>query len=169
MNLIPQEILNCKELFDQSYEINSDTGCWEWKRNFNDAGYGFFKDFRAHRVSYFIHYNKEPHPFLVCHTCDNRKCVNPEHLFLGTNKDNMHDMIKKGRARPNITGTKSPLTKMTQETLDKMSKDYLESPGMTTRGIASIYGLSVSASHRWLVYNKTPMKKKWSTKRRALL
>lgn len=164
MNLIPQEFLNCKELFNLSYEVDGETGCWEWKKTLNDAGYGFFKNYRAHRVSYFIHKNKDPHPFLVCHKCDNRKCVNPDHLFLGTDKDNMHDMIAKGRARPNVTGLKSPLAKIDKETLDRMSKDYLDNPEMTTRQLAKQYNLSAPRCYYWLKYNNTPMKHKWDTR-----
>lgn len=80
-----------------------DTGCWEWVGQINKHGYGVFsvlaKPITAHRFSYSLHHGKDPADLLVCHTCDNPKCVNPEHLFLGTVLDNHRDMDRKGRRR----------------------------------------------------------------------
>ena len=58
------------------------------------------KDYLAHRISYVIAYSNLPSHLKVCHDCDNKLCVNPYHLFLGTQKDNIQDMLSKGRCNP---------------------------------------------------------------------
>ncbi len=80
-------------------------GCWEWTASLNTHGYGQFVlhpylrriPFSAHRVSYFLAHKKLPQNIQVCHHCDNRKCCNPQHLFLGTHQDNVDDCVRKGR------------------------------------------------------------------------
>lgn len=97
----------------------TDDECWNWRGGVNYAGYGIFNiagkhrtnhQYRAHRLAYELLIGPIPEGIVCCHTCDNRKCVNPAHIFLGTREDNQKDMSKKGRA---AWGTRSPTARLT--------------------------------------------------------
>lgn len=85
--------------------------CWPWMGGRNDDGYGIAqfdgKFVGAHRLAYMISNGEIPCGFLVCHRCDTPSCVNPSHLWLGTQKDNLADSFAKGRRT--IKGTRGPL------------------------------------------------------------
>jgi hypothetical protein len=110
-----------EERFWEKVDIGEENECWEWlgarhhKWNYGEFKIGY-KVIQAHRWSYFIsHENEEiPEGMLVLHTCDNPPCVNPKHLFLGTNDDNMKDMAYKGRSADNH-GSKNPNSKLKEQ------------------------------------------------------
>ena len=92
------------ERFARLYKVMP-SGCWEWQRSLNPKGYGAFclscRTISAHRASWIIHKGNIPTGMHVLHKCDNPRCVNPSHLMLGTNCDNVRDRVQKGRsARP---------------------------------------------------------------------
>ena len=91
------------ERFASKYRVDAKSGCWVWSASIDGRGYGQIsntttkKPMRAHRVSYELHVGVIPHGTMVLHRCDRPACVNPEHLFLGTQIDNMQDCANKGR------------------------------------------------------------------------
>jgi hypothetical protein len=102
------------ERFNLSYVEEVNTGCWNWLADHNRYGHLKVngKYVAAHRFAY-KHFNGEiPEKMLVCHKCDNSLCVNPNHLFLGTYKDNHNDMVAKNR-RASFVGEKNGRSKLT--------------------------------------------------------
>mgnify|MGYP001586741605 CR=1 FL=1 len=93
--------------------IKNESGCWGWSGQIQTDGYGIIGVKRrslalrynlyAHRLSWGIHFGSIPKGLFVCHQCDNPPCTRPDHLFLGTNADNMRDSKQKGRQK-NIPG-----------------------------------------------------------------
>lgn len=85
------------------------TGCWLWRGGVSADGYGLFaiksRANKASRVAWTLTNGPIPPGLLVCHHCDNPPCVNPAHLFLGTNRDNVMDMVRKGRRASKLTAS----------------------------------------------------------------
>lgn len=120
-------------------------GCWNWiASKFKSSGYGKFRTEKgltsyAHRKSYEFYNGTIKKGMHICHTCDNRLCVNPEHLFQGTAKDNVHDMIKKGR-RVTSNGSNSGMSKLDEGAV---------------RNIRALISVGYEASYLSKIYNVT--------------
>lgn len=98
--------------------LKDENGCWEWLGYINPYGYGIAgfrtKLWPAHRLAWFFTYGDIPTGLKICHKCDNRKCVRIDHLWLGTQADNVADMIAKNRKR-SLPGEQNPKAKLTEK------------------------------------------------------
>lgn len=92
----PRYNLSVEEAFFKNIQMGSLEECWDWRGYINKKGYGKIcfrnKSYQTHRVSYEIFKGAIPVNLLICHECNNPKCVNPNHLYAGTNKDNLEDL-----------------------------------------------------------------------------
>lgn len=127
-------------------------GCWVWTACKN-KGYGWFgvgnkKMKSAHRFSWELENGEIPNNFCVLHKCDNPLCVNPNHLFLGTLKDNTADMISKGRTNwLGKQGSENHRAKLSEEQIPIIRKMLVENL-LTQREIGNIFGVSVMIINR---------------------
>lgn len=116
--------------------------CWGWRGYADKDGYGTVKHagrpLRAHRFSWEIHNGPIPEGLCVCHKCDNPGCVRPDHLFLGTSADNMHDRDAKGRCA--FTGTRNPHAVLTAAIANAIRAKYTGAYGQQA-SLAREYGV----------------------------
>jgi hypothetical protein len=143
------------ERFTKRYEVDVETACWNWTGASMVRGYGVIRIGRrnegAHRASWLIHRGEIPSGAFVCHRCDNPRCVNPEHLFLGTSADNVADMDTKGRRRtvlPRLHGEQHPTSKLTEEAVLAIVTEGRA--GVTMTSLAFRFGISEAQVRRIL-------------------
>ena len=150
--------ISLKDRFWKRVEKGTNSGCWFWKGAKDRRGYGHLgrggkdtKNYMAHRVSYEIHIGIIPEGLIICHSCDNPNCVNPFHLFAGTNSDNQKDSFNKGRH--NMKGESHPNSTLT--TQDALSIRELHTNGVKSSQIAPAFNIThqtvnkVNSRTRW--------------------
>ncbi len=120
-------------------------GCWNWTGSKFKQGYGVFRmdhqgkrhEFSASRLAYALHSKSDPAELMVCHSCDNRACINPAHLFTGTHQDNIADMISKGRQ---CRGKDKHSAKLTEQDVLAIRAEYRN--GAWPSALAKRYGVA---------------------------
>lgn len=128
------------------------SGCWIWTGCVDGSGYGLIslngKMVKTHRLSWVLSNGQIPEGLFVCHHCDNRKCINPDHLFIGTNKDNMQDKVRKGRKNGGgpAMGEHNGSAKMNAKKVIKIRE--LHKNGMSEKKISKQIGVGKSQVHR---------------------
>lgn len=148
MTFTPKDI---HRFWSKVNKTENENTCWEWQASTFRNGYGHFfingKMASSHRVAWLMTYGAIPETMYICHRCDNRKCCNPNHLFLGTHAENQRDMAMKHRS-PH--GEKHKNAKLTAEQVENMRMLY-RSGGITYRELAAKFGMSVG--HTWVIVN----------------
>lgn len=151
---VSPESPSVKERILNAITVNAKTGCWEWQLSTSRSnGYGSLKrngvTTAAHRASYEAFVGEIPKGLFVCHKCDNRRCVNPDHLYAGTQSDNMQDRFKRGRA--NLPkGSNHVASKLTEKDAVLIRAFTKRHPPARKRGysvcgfLARWFGVSVS-------------------------
>lgn len=128
--------------WDRSFRVTP--GCWEWNLYKVPRGYGMFAVkshmYSAHRVSWMIYNGTIPDNMHICHRCDNPSCVNPDHLWLGTNKDNVDDSVRKGR-RFSAAGSLNGFSKLTEN--DVIRIRAARASGATCKYIAGKFNINL--------------------------
>lgn len=146
-------------------KVKKTNSCWIWTAAKRNKGYGAFTykengrtiQGRAHRYSYELHKGPIPPGMFVLHQCDNPACVNPDHLFLGTNDDNIRDMLSKGRHIPGGThigdkgdwkrGAAHHAAKLTPDDIREMRRLHAEG-GWSYSQLGKRFGVNTSAAYK---------------------
>lgn len=150
------------EKFWSKVVIADDNECWLWQSSLSKDGYGMFKtchdyqrkSFRAHRYAYELHNGPIPDGLLALHKCDNPTCVNPNHLFLGTQQDNIDDMIAKGRDNMAVPcpGERNAAAKLTEAQVIEIRRR--KAAGESGYSLAKEFGV-IQATISKIVLRKT--------------
>jgi len=135
----------CSPTCTLQYLSKQDGECRVWTGSINGKGYGGIringKQYKAHRVSYEIKFGPIPEGMLALHKCDNRMCINPDHIFPGTSKENTADMIAKGR---DVRGEACSWSKLTDQQVNEIRDKISVGKRGVLKALAIEYGVSQS-------------------------
>ena len=129
-------------------KVDKTSECWNWTASCKRGGYGQFwlggVNQTAHRVAWFLEHGEWPKN-LLCHRCDNPKCVRPSHCFEGTHLDNTRDMDAKGRRNTSNAprGSRHPNAKISEETVRAMREEYAKGDRSKV-AVGRMYGVKKS-------------------------
>jgi hypothetical protein len=141
--------LNIQQYIEDRVKVDPDSGCWVWSKAKAASGYGVAKvggkTAYAHRLS-FRAFKGEPGE-QICHTCDNRECVNPDHLFSGTNADNVADMLAKGRNQRGSTHWNAKLAD--EDVLEIYASQHLQADLAAQFGISQATVSAIKNGKAW--------------------
>lgn len=135
----------------KKYTLKKENGCWDWIGSKDKHGYGQFcikannnpkqRFVFAHRESYKFYKSKLSDDFVVCHHCDNPSCINPDHLWAGTQTENHKDMHNKGReGHGSAKGENTPVSKLKNQNITEIRSMYEN--GKSQQKIADIFGVT---------------------------
>lgn len=154
MKVRGQYVYELPERLNRLADVRGPADCWNW-RSATRNGYGRLmigsraagtrRSVSAHRLAYEIHFGEIPSGLEVCHRCDNRRCINPAHLFVGTKQDNVDDREAKGRNKI-MRGENNGNAKLDQAKIARMRE--LRASGMTFAGIAKLVGVDKKTAMR---------------------
>ena len=144
-------------------KVRKGPGCWEWTGHRNEKGYGLIRvggkdegSLYAHRVSYELAKGPLGEGMCALHTCDNPPCVRPDHLFAGTQRDNIDDMVAKGRS---TRGERHPQAKLSLAEVEEVRRRYVAG-GVYQDDLGAAFGISqsqVSEIVRGISWGGTPL------------
>ena len=141
--------MSVKARFETKFMAETNSGCWLWMGNIGKHGYGQFHlnggCMAASRAAFQLYKGSIPEGMCVCHKCDEKTCVNPEHLFLGTQADNLADMFKKGRQNT-PKGVNHGHANLNDLQVISLRCDRLN--GLSYSGISRKYGISISVAYK---------------------
>lgn len=148
--LSDEDEITARSKMEKGLARGSVSDCWFWTLSVGSHGYGQinFGENRivcAHRVAYILEHGSIPDGLHICHTCDNKRCCNPDHLFAGTRFDNMSDMSRKRRqwlqSRPeSVAGSKNPSSKLDEGKVREIRA--LADDGESFARLSEVYGVT---------------------------